>query len=417
MHTVLNIVLLIVIAAMVATFGDRMGRVAAKRRVAVFGMRPRLAAALIAVLTGVCIALATVGFITLISRDAREMLFHFDELKRNLTQLETEVGDLEYNRSVLVKDKQELEQHLDKARAELEVKEEEAALLALRIEESNRRYNAIRTQLEQAENELAEGEKRLVELHAELADEEANNQRLREEQSVLQEQIDTLGVVKSGLAGEAKALEERAQALEERIEALREGNIAIEADQPLTYIPLPGGMTLPESHKRIVSSLNELRLQLEADGITMKPVPASSLSDILNTLSLLTEDIILVVYSTSNVLGGEAVEVTFEFALDRVVFRKGELISRINIDADVGRDQLPELFAYAFAVVRAVALSQGMLPDIATGEVGSISSGDIAAIADEIEAVKGKRILEIRAGRDFRTTDTLDKFEFVVKRD
>ena len=416
MHTVLNIVLLIVIAAMVAMFGDRMGRVAAKRRVAVFGMRPRLAAAWIAVLTGVCIALATVGFIALISRDAREMLFHFDKLKRNLTQLETEVSDLEYNRSILAKDKQELEQHLDKARGELEVKEEEASLLAMRIEESNRRYDDIRAQLERAETELAEGEKRLVELHADLTEEEANSQRLREEQTILQEQVDILGVVKSGLASEAKALEEKAQALEKRIESLREGNIAIEADQPLTYIPLPGGMTLPDSHKRIVSSLNELRLRLEADGITMKPVSASSLNDILNTLSLLTEDVILVVYSTSNVLSGEAVEVTIELALDRVVFRKGELITRINIDADVGRDRLPELFAYAFTVVRAVALSQGMLPNIATGDVGSISSSDVAEIADEIEAVKGKRILEIRAGRDFRTTDTLDSFEFVVKR-
>ncbi len=409
MHAILNIVLLIVIAAMVAMFGDRMGRVAAKRRVAVFGIRPRLAAAWIAVLTGVCIALVTFGFITLVSRDAREMFFHFDELKRNLTQLETEVSDLEYNRSILVKDKQELEQHLEKARGELAEKEEEATSLALRIEESNRRYDDIRMQLASAELNLVQGEKALAELHIELQEEEEHNRQLREEQTVLQEQIDTLGIVKSGLAGEAKALEER-------IEALREGRIAIEVNQPLTYIPLPGGMTLPDSQKRIVSSLNELRLRLEADGITMKPVPASSLSDILNTLSLLTEDIILVVYSASNVLIGEAVEVTFELALDRIVFRKGELISRINIDADIERDQLPELFAYAFAVVRAVALSQGMLPDIVTGEVGSISSSDVAEIADEIEAVKGKRILEIRAGRDFRTTDTLDSFEFLVKR-
>jgi hypothetical protein len=175
-------------------------------------------------------------------------------------------------------------------------------------------------------------------------------------------------------------------------------------------------MTLPESQRKILSALNDLRLELEADGITMKPVPSSALNEILNTLSLLTEDTILVVYSASNVLSGEEAEVTFEIAFDRVIFRKGELISRINIDADVGRDQLPELFAYAFAAVRAIALSRGMLPDIATGDVGSISASDIAQAADKIEAVEGKRILEIRAGRDFRTTDTLDSFEFKVRR-
>jgi hypothetical protein len=408
-HTLLNIVLLIVIAAMVAMFGDRMGRVAAKRKVAIFGLRPRLAAAWIAVLTGVCIALATVAFITLVSRDAREMLFHFDELKQNLMQLETEVNDLEYNRSMLAKDKQELEQHLDKTRKELEVKEDEASLLELKIEESNRRYDDIRVRLERAELELTEGEKRLTELRAELAEEEATNQRLQEEQTLLQEQIGTLKTVKSGMASEARALEER-------IVALREGNIAIEVNQPLAYIPLPGGMTLPESQKRILTALNDLRLQLEADGITMKPVPSSALNEILNTLSLLTEDTILVVYSATNVLSDEEAKVTFKIVLDRVVFRKGELISRINIDADVGRDQLPELFAYAFAAVRAVALSRGMLPDIVTGDVGSISASDVAKAAEKIEAVEGKRILEIRAGRDFRTTDTLDSFEFEVRR-
>ena len=146
------------------------------------------------------------------------------------------------------------------------------------------------------------------------------------------------------------------------------------------------------------------------------PVPAEAMTEILDTISLLTEDMIVVVYSSKNVLAGETVEVTFELAFDRVIFRKGEALTRINIDANVTRDKLPELFANAFAAIRNVALARGMLPNIDTGEVGSITSTDVARAADEIEAIQGKRIMEIRAGRDFRTTDTMDNFEIIVKK-
>ncbi|OGK08106.1 MAG: hypothetical protein A2Y63_02315 [Candidatus Riflebacteria bacterium RBG_13_59_9] len=416
MHAILSILVIILVAALVAIFGDRMGRLAAKRRVALFGMRPRVAAAWIAVLTGVVIAFATLGFLTLISRDAREMLFHFDELKQNLKLFEKDVRDLEHNRSVLLEDKRELESGLETARTELTEKESEASLLVEEITSGEQRRTKLARELTGAEERLraleellATDKQRLDELRAELKKETIVNERLREERATLQEQVDALANMKTSLLAEAAELEER-------IEALRAGNIAVEANEPLEYVSIPAQMTLPESQKRIITSLNELRLRLEAEGLSLKPVPASALTEILDTLSLLTEDIIVIVYSARNVLPGETVEVTFELAFDKLVFHRGELIARINIAADVGQEQLPDLFANVFAAIRAVALSHGMLPDIATGDVGSISAGDIAKVAEQIEAVPGKRILEIRAGRDFRTTDTLNAFEFVVKR-
>jgi len=111
-NTFFNIAVIVIVAAVVATLGDRVGRLAAKRHVAFLGLRPRLAAAWIAVFTGVLISLATLGLVSLISRDAREMLFHFDEIKSQIKQLSTEVKTLEYNRQSLAKDNRELERSL-----------------------------------------------------------------------------------------------------------------------------------------------------------------------------------------------------------------------------------------------------------------------------------------------------------------
>ena len=164
-----------------------------------------------------------------------------------------------------------------------------------------------------------------------------------------------------------------------------------------------------------ISALLEELKELEARGLKLKPVPAASVSAIMNSLSLAADDLIVVVYSANNVLPGETVEVDFELAVDHVVFRRGELITRATIEADVTRESLPQFFAYALSAVRAQALAHGMLPDIETGNIGVISASDIAGVADEIERIEGRRVLEIRAGKDFRTTDRLDSFQFVVK--
>ncbi len=415
MNTFFNIAVIVIVAAVVATLGDRVGRLAAKRHVAFLGLRPRLAAAWIAVFTGVLISLATLGLVSLISRDAREMLFHFDEIKSQIKQLSTEVKTLEYNRQSLAKDNRELERSLGDLSRLLVDKEREAETLATQIEESNARRAGLERELAAVESRLGESQQeleasrlRLDELHAQLEREEALAQELREEQERLREQVETLREIKDGMETEARQLEER-------LAALRSGNIEIEVNQPLLYVSLPAKLTLPDSQRKLISALDGLRKELEARGLKLKPVPAASVSAIMNSLSLAADDLIVVVYSANNVLPGETVEVDFELAVDHVVFRRGELITRATIEADVTRESLPQFFAYALSAVRAQALAHGMLPDIETGNIGVISASDIAGVADEIERIEGRRVLEIRAGKDFRTTDRLDSFQFVVK--
>jgi uncharacterized protein (DUF3084 family) len=409
MHTALTLALLIVIATLVSALGDRMGRLAAKRKVAFLGMRPRMAASWIAVFTGVFIALGTVGLLSLLSSDVRQMLFQFEELKANLQSLQAEVNTLEFSRKTLAEDKGKLEKSLTETRTELGAKAKEAQTLTSAIDASNRRRAQVMQELAKTNTALAANRKRLDEIALLLKTQEGSNEKLRAEQSALQDQVSALTDTKSSLITEAASLEQR-------IEALRQGNLAYEVNQPLKYIPVQAAQTLPESQRSIVEGLNELRQEMEARGLEFQPVPAEAMTQLLDTISLLTDNVIVVVYSAKNVLPGEKVEVTFEIAYDRVIFRKGEVLTRINIDADVNRDKLPALFANAFAAIRNVALAKGMLPNIGTGDVGAITSTDVAKAAEEIEAVQGKRVMEIRAGRDFKTTDTMDSFEIVVKK-
>lgn len=409
MHTALTLALLVAIAALVSALGDRIGRVAAKRKVAPFGMRPRLAASWIAVSTGVLIAIGTVGILSLLSRDVREMLFHFDELKAQVKSLQSEIDTLEYSRRTLAEGKAMLEGTLKNAQDEISAKEVEALELNAAINASNRQREQVLNELQRTNAALSASKSRLDEIAQMLKSQEGNNEKLRQEQAELQEQIEALDDARTNLINEASQLENR-------VKALLQGNLALQVNEPLSYIPVPASLTLPESQRKVVEGLNNLRMELESRGLGYQPVTPDAMTGLMNTLSLLNDDVIVIVYSAKNVLPGETAEVTFELALDKVIFRKGETITRINIDAGVTREQLPELFANAFGAIRATALSRGMLPDINSGEVGSISSGDIARAADQVEAIQGHRVMEIRAGSDFRTTDTLNSFDIAVKK-
>lgn len=407
MQSIWTFAVIIILAGLVAAGGDRIGRLAAKRRVNVLGMRPRVAARWVAVLTGVVIALGSLLGLAALSQDAREMLFHFQDLQKQVSTLEAQVEGLSSTRARLEADYQSLASRLAKTRETLSDRESEVNSLTDRIAESSRRLAATSQRLRSAEQEYSESQSRLKKLRAELAAQEAENEKLSAERKRLEGDIAALNDYK-------RTLESTARMLEQKTQELRQQNIRVAVNQPLAYVKVSGTSTLPEARHAILSGLEEVAKQLQAEKLKLRPVPTSALQEILNTLSLLTDDMVVIVYSAHNVLPEEDVEVSFELTVDRIIFKKGELIIRARMGAEVGAEELPTLISNVLTAVRAVTLRRGLLPDITTGEVGTISSGALRELAEELAAVSTPCVLEIHAGRDVKTTDRLDRFIFKV---
>ena len=407
MQSYLTFAVIVVLAGLVAAGGDRIGRAAAKRKVNVFGLRPRMAARWVAVLTGVVIAVGSLLALAAVSQDAREMLFHFDDLQKQVMELESRVEGLTSTRARLEADYESLAAKLDDTRRTLSAKEQEVETLGQRITESTARLRATREQLQRTEQEYSASEKRLKGLRAQLAAQEAENEKLATERVRLTGDIAALNDYKRTLASAARMLEEKTQ-------ELRQENIAVAVNQPLAYVKIPGASTLPQARMLLLSGLEAVNQELQAKELKLKPVPASAIQGMLNTLSLLTEDVVVIVYSARNVLPGEEVEVSFELAVDRIIFRKGELITQARLDSELSAEELPALIADVLTAVRAVALDRGLLPDIATGEVGTVSSGQLQELREKLAGVSVPCILEILAGRDTKRTDRLDSYIFRV---
>lgn len=85
------LVLLVLLAGVIAYMGDELGRIIGKKRLTVFGIRPKQTAILITILTGIVITFATLGAAAFLSESVRVAL---TESARISAELQKMSGDL-----------------------------------------------------------------------------------------------------------------------------------------------------------------------------------------------------------------------------------------------------------------------------------------------------------------------------------
>ena len=84
MYGVLLIVVLVITGGAIAFIGDRLGSKIGKKRLSIFGLRPRHTSILITILTGICITTLTFGVMAAVSENVRTALFGMEKLNRTM---------------------------------------------------------------------------------------------------------------------------------------------------------------------------------------------------------------------------------------------------------------------------------------------------------------------------------------------
>ena len=204
------LILILFLAALVAYLGDRVAKWAGKRHYRLFGLRPRQTATLVAVLTGVGIALFSyLGFL-LVFREAREVILEAQAIRAERDQLRRE-------RQVLLEAKAAMEAEASRTLAELHVLREERKDLSRALEQANQ----VRKRLEEEAKALASQVQALGRERATLeAERQALSQLLEERNRALSERTRELKALESRLRALQQAAEraegEKARLLAER---------------------------------------------------------------------------------------------------------------------------------------------------------------------------------------------------------
>lgn len=95
--SIIFILVTIAVSGFVAWAGDTLGRVLGKKRIALFGLRPRNTSIAIAVITGMLITALTITVMAFASDTVRKMLLEMDQILDDLTTLQTNLDDLNVN--------------------------------------------------------------------------------------------------------------------------------------------------------------------------------------------------------------------------------------------------------------------------------------------------------------------------------
>lgn len=120
------IITLMVVSGTIAWMGDALGTYIGKKRLSVFGLRPRVTALVIAISTGIFITFFTLGVAAVISEDVRTALFSLDSIRSDITKLTEEARILNEEKTRLEKEKTNLSQDVERLTTLVRFKETES---------------------------------------------------------------------------------------------------------------------------------------------------------------------------------------------------------------------------------------------------------------------------------------------------
>ena len=393
MEGIYLILVMIVTGGVIAFIGDKLGTKIGKKRLSIFGLRPRHTSMIVTVVTGGLITALSIGFMVLISQNVRTALFGMDELRHTMDATLAELDEATEN---LFKAQTEFE----RANENLRMSKEE--VIALKNEQEDLRAESDRLkegneQLEATNSELAAQNENLSGTNATL---EADNKKLGEfnitltaDNEKLSADNNKLSSDNDKLSADNSELEERNNRLRAGIIAIREGDITLRAGEILASGIIKGGQTAEEISteinalaERATQSLTE-RFGGNEDNSVWIYQP--ELQHVIEEIESSGRDMVLRITAAGNMVRGEPVRSRLEIYPNKLIFKKDEVI--LSKTYDVSGDAQPEIILQDFLrEINRIAIEKGILSDPLTGSVGRMEATQLYDVFDSLSAVKNK---------------------------
>lgn len=356
---------LIITGGIIAFIGDKIGHRVGRQRLTIFGLRPRYTSILVTILTGIFIAGASLGILTIVSGDVRTALFAMKTLKANLVQSQ---GALK------VKEK------------ELGEKQLQAQKLESQIAERNKQYESVAAELGDAKKQW-EFEKGRVD-------------RLKDLDNRLRLEVDALNQEKGKLEKEIGVLQT----------SLYFGNLAFRADEIVAATVIQGGQPLDVTRKNVLAFLNgpandaAVRRVGEVSGGSAMQLVSEQLDQVVTMVSETPGPIVLRVVAWSNTLTHTPVPVYLELYRNEKIYGAGETIATRTVNASENPDQLLDEILKLLAEVNQRVVQKGMITT-PEGTVGQTTGwDDIPTLINQIKEMGGKVQVKAVAAADIWTT-------------
>lgn len=407
MTAVIFVVFLLVVAGLVAAAGDRMGHLAARRKIRFGTMRPRNVSTTIAVVTGLLISLVTFLILFALWKDFRDALTQHQAVRQDLAAAQRQLSQTSDDLSLAQEQTQQAVN--DKALAEQELAELE--------EEASR----LRGQVTAAAIELDEKNQLVAQRGREIS-------QLTTRKQALEKNISGYESVEAGLR-EVVGLT-RAE-----LDAYKHENIILARGTRLFYLTI-GPTESGQLGTRLTAALVRLSDQLADEGLRLDPASNTELEQFVEQYPYrqADHDTVIVLSNKNNVLQGGEITLVFSAVPLTPLVNTGDEIMTVLVDEreaniswqgrNIGTVEVaPQLDEASFStfieqlwvVFNAQSAEMGFLPDLGSGEIPN-PIDRLVSIYDDLVARKRPFLLQVVAGAPAHAMDGLDDCDIYVSK-
>ncbi len=401
----IRIAALVLIGGLIAWVGDVVGYRLGRKRVSLFGLRPRITAIAIGVFSGIIISLVTIGAMALADKQYRLALWGMDELQG-------EIGHLRAGRAALREQVAAVRAEADTAATEAEAARQRGNELEGKIADSETHLKSLRGQLAQRQARLksVQGELKASQGRSEALQQAARG--LEQEIAELERGIEGAERESASLQGELKKVREEYEKTRTRLLGEFENPAIVDANEELARGVVDLNQPSAAVRDELMALLEQASDEAEAAGAalgangravrlyalreatdvpTLEPeVPEPQVIDAVLDVLLAQEhkSEVLSVTAKFPALAGEQVKVGFRGGWNKLCFAEGEVVASEIIDGSKPRaDLYMDLTVLLTGPVRAEALERGMLYLPNSKEVGHMP---VHELFDAIEALKDR---------------------------
>lgn len=371
------IVVLVLTGGVIAFIGDRLGSKVGKKKLSLFGLRPKHTSILVTIITGILITTVTFGILAIASKDVRTALFGMNKLKAELNEKQSM---LEEASGALVNVKNDLnttKEEYAKSKKDLEETQEDLEIA------------------QQAAELLRQEQVALQNINQELW---SDNQTLIEHNQSLAENNQFLLANNESLKADNLELEKTNNDLQEGIENIRERPIIYRVGELLAS----GVIKKTDDPVKIQNDLNQIialanskiidRLGTEGskDGVWIYPIEYQKAMDRLKQAK---GDTVIRLIVAANLVKGDPVLTELEMHPNRVVYQENEFVYQKIYNVPIDGSNSEMLISDFLRNVNMTAINNGILPNPLTGTVGVINGNQIYAIEKALAENRGKDVL------------------------
>ena len=378
------IIIMAIVGGLIAYIADKMGSKIGKKRMSIFGLRPKHTSILLTVLSGIVISVLTIIVMAIASQSARTALFGMDKLQKELRQLN--------------KDKVVAAEALSSAKLQVDEQNKLIGQLDEKIKESTARNSAIEQKLTS----------------------------MNEKYILAQNEVQALSEARTKLNAEITELEETTKELRKGIISMREGQVFYRTGEVIYAGVMHGGLSHEENIVQVnwlLHSANGAALQrLGMEQNKEQPLQAiwiaqSIVDEAVAMLDHSKGNMFFRVRAVANVIVGELAICDIEVTENQFIYPDDSLIYSEDYDLN-GKDISYENVIMSFLYhINVEAVKAGVLPDPLTGKVGNIDAATMIECSNEIRETKGKFTLKAYADGDITTAGPVRVRMEVVPRD